>query len=44
MIKCLRGDEKPLVDGREGLTSLELLIAAYRSARDRATVNLPLEL
>ena len=44
VIKCLRGDEKPLVDGREGLTSLELLIAAYRSARDRATVNLPLEL
>lgn len=31
-------------DGREGLKSLELLIAAYRSARDGQTVSLPLEL
>lgn len=44
VINTLQGLEKPLVDGREGLTSLELLIAAYRSARDGNTVNLPLEL
>lgn len=44
VIECLQGKEKPLVDGREGLTSLELLIAAYRSARDGNTVHLPLEL
>ena len=44
VIKSLRGEETPLVDGREGLTSLELLIAAYRSARDSKTVSLPLEL
>lgn len=44
VINSLQGLEKPLVDGREGLTSLELLIAAYRSARDGATVHLPLEL
>lgn len=44
VINSLKGIEKPLVDGREGLTSLELLIAAYRSSRDGITVNLPLEL
>jgi len=44
VIKSIHGVSAPLVDGREGLTSLELLIAAYRSARDNVTVNLPLEL
>ena len=44
VINSLRGIEKPMVDGREGLGSLELLVAAYRAARDGATVNLPLEL
>lgn len=44
VIKSLQGLEKPMVDGREGLTSLELLIAAYRASRDGTTVHLPLEL
>jgi UDP-N-acetyl-2-amino-2-deoxyglucuronate dehydrogenase len=44
VINSLRGTEKAMVDGREGLASLELLIAGYRAARDRTTVNLPLEL
>ncbi|KTC95696.1 Gfo/Idh/MocA family protein [Legionella erythra] len=44
VINTLQGKEEPETDGREGLTSLELLIAAYRSARDGSTVNLPLEL
>ena len=44
VINTLQGKENPLVDGQEGLTSLELLIAAYRAARDGTTVNLPLEL
>lgn len=43
VIKSLRGLEKPLVDGQEGLASLELLIAIYRSARDHVTINLPLD-
>lgn len=38
----LRGLAVPETDGREGLRSLELLIAAYLSARDRKTVSLPL--
>jgi UDP-N-acetyl-2-amino-2-deoxyglucuronate dehydrogenase len=43
VIRTLRGECEPETDGREGLKSLELLIAMYRSARDGAKVNLPLE-
>ncbi|MBK8119750.1 MAG: Gfo/Idh/MocA family oxidoreductase [Sulfuritalea sp.] len=43
VIKTLRGEEKPETDGREGLKSLELLIAAYLSARDGRRVALPLD-
>lgn len=43
VIDVLRGEAEPETDGREGLKSLEVLIAAYRSARDRCTVSLPLE-
>ena len=43
VIETLRGEAQPETDGREGLKSLELLIAAYISARDRKTVSLPLE-
>lgn len=44
VINSIQGKAVPMVDGREGLTSLELLIAAYRAARDSTTVHLPLEL
>ena len=43
VIDVLRGTAEPETDGREGLKSLELLIAAYLSARDGKTVSLPLE-
>jgi UDP-N-acetyl-2-amino-2-deoxyglucuronate dehydrogenase len=43
VIDVLRGNAEPETDGREGLKSLELLIAAYLSARDGKTVSLPLE-
>jgi len=43
VIDSLRGEAEPETDGREGLKSLELLIAAYLSARDAKTVSLPLE-
>lgn len=43
VIDVLRGDSMPETDGREGLKSLEVLIAAYLSARDRKVVSLPLE-
>jgi UDP-N-acetyl-2-amino-2-deoxyglucuronate dehydrogenase len=44
VIDVMRGQAQPEVDGREGLKSLEVLIAAYRSARDGGRVALPLEL
>jgi len=43
VIKALRGEEPPHTDGREGLHSLELLVAIYLSARDGRRVGLPLE-
>ena len=43
MIKSLRGEASPDTDGREGLHSLEILIATYLSARDGRRVALPLE-
>ena len=43
VIDVMRGAAEPETDGREGLKSLELLIAAYLSARDGKTVSLPLE-
>ena len=43
VIKTLYGQAKPETDGREGLRSLEILIAAYLSSRDGRRVSLPLE-
>ena len=42
VIRSLRGEAEPETGGREGLKSLELLIAMYMSARDGKRVNLPL--
>jgi UDP-N-acetyl-2-amino-2-deoxyglucuronate dehydrogenase len=42
VIRTLRGEAQPETDGREGLKSLELLIAMYLSARDGKRINLPL--
>jgi UDP-N-acetyl-2-amino-2-deoxyglucuronate dehydrogenase len=44
VIDVLKGEAKPITDGRSGLKSLELLIAAYQAARDNNTVSLPLTL
>lgn len=43
VIKTLRGEAEPETDGREGLKSLETLVAVYLSARDSKRVALPLE-
>jgi UDP-N-acetyl-2-amino-2-deoxyglucuronate dehydrogenase len=43
VVEVLRGEAEPETDGREGLKSLELLVAAYLSARDGKTVSLPLD-
>lgn len=42
VIKTLRGEAHAQVDGYEGLRSLEILVAAYRSARDGTRIGLPL--
>jgi len=43
VVDVLRGRAEAETDGREGLRSLELLIASYTSARDGRRVALPLE-
>jgi len=43
VIATLRGQAEPDTDGREGLKSLEVLIATYLSARDGKRISLPLE-
>lgn len=43
VIKALRGEAEAETDGREGLKTLEILIATYMSARDGRRVALPME-
>jgi UDP-N-acetyl-2-amino-2-deoxyglucuronate dehydrogenase len=43
VIEVLRGCAEPETDGRDGLKVLEILIAAYQSAKDGKTISLPLE-
>jgi UDP-N-acetyl-2-amino-2-deoxyglucuronate dehydrogenase len=43
VIQSLRGTAEPETDGREGLKSLELLVAIYLAARDGQVVSLPLD-
>tara|TARA_B100000989_G_scaffold145077_1_gene108116 strand:- start:38289 stop:39365 length:1077 start_codon:yes stop_codon:yes gene_type:complete len=42
VIEVLRGKAEPETDGKEGLKSLEVLIAAYLSAKSGKTISLPL--
>ncbi len=42
VLEVLQGKIKPETDGREGLKSLEVLIAAYQSAASGKTISLPL--
>lgn len=43
VVRVLRGEASAEIDGREGLRSLETLIAMYTSSRDGRRVSLPLE-
>ena len=43
VIEVMRGNAEPDTDGREGLRSLEVLIATYLSARDNKQISLPLD-
>ena len=44
VIDVMKGIDIPLVDGREGLKSLEVIIGIYLSSRDGKKVSLPLDL
>ncbi len=41
-VDVLRGAAKPIADGRSGIKSLEVIIAAYKSARDDRAIGIPL--
>ncbi len=43
VIKVMRGEAEPETDGREGLKSLEVIIATYLSSRDGKRIALPLD-
>ena len=43
MFKAIRGEASLVCKGTDGIKSLEILIAAYRSAKDGRTIKLPLE-
>lgn len=43
VIDVFHGKEEPETDGREGLRSLEILVAAYLSAKNNKSISLPLE-
>lgn len=43
VIQVLHGDASALTDGREGLKSLEILCAAYQSAREDRRIPLPMD-
>ena len=43
MLNTLLGEEQAICDGREGIKSLEILIGAYRSAKENKIINFPLE-
>lgn len=43
VIDVIRGKAEPETDGREGLNSLELIIAAYLSAKNDKIISLPLD-
>lgn len=44
IIGVFKGEQEPITSGESGLKTLELLVAAYLSARDRQLVCLPLEI
>ncbi len=44
VVETLYGNAKPDTDGKEGLRSLEIIIAAYLSAKDERLISLPLDI
>ena len=42
-IKCIKSGTKPLVDGKEGRKSVEIILAIYQSSWTGKRVSLPLK-
>jgi predicted dehydrogenase len=42
-LRAIDGAREPLVDGREGRKSVEIILAIYRSAETGSQVMLPLD-
>ena len=43
MINAVRNDTNPLVDAKAGMNALEVVLAIYRSFKEKCPVNLPLK-
>ena len=43
MLDVLEGKAKPICDGEQGLRSLELITAAYKSSKETKTIRLPIK-
>ncbi len=41
-VDCIREDKTPLVDGRAGRHAVEVVLATYRSAKEKIKVSLPI--
>jgi UDP-N-acetylglucosamine 3-dehydrogenase len=41
-VDCIRADKTPLIDGRGGRHAIEVVLASYRSAKEKTKVILPL--
>lgn len=39
-VKCIRGEEKPIVSGLDGLRAMEVIEAAYKSVEEKVWVDL----
>ena len=42
-VDCIREDKTPLIDGRGGRYAVEVVLATYRSAKEKTKVILPMQ-
>lgn len=41
-VDCIEANKQPIVDGRDGRHAVEVVLASYKSAKEKVKVNLPL--
>ena len=42
-VDCINDNRKPIVDGRDGRSCVEIVLASYKSAKERTKVSLPMK-